>query len=152
MSIFSRMPALTAAISMLTAVSFTAVPVSASATPFKPFSTVVSSNTDSAPENNPSVELVRDWQKRRFSQTGNRYNSRQHNRHNNYRNKRGRNNIDIGPAIIGAIIGGAIVNGIQRRPSRLSNSHIQYCLNRYRSYRVYDNTFQPYNGPRKQCR
>ncbi len=32
-----------------------------------------------------------------------------------------------------------------------SNSHVQWCYNRYRSYRASDNTFQPYNGPRQQC-
>ncbi|WP_417689896.1 BA14K family protein [Roseibium sp.] len=30
--------------------------------------------------------------------------------------------------------------------------HYQWCDNRYRSYRARDNTFQPYNGPRRQCR
>ncbi|TIP33596.1 MAG: BA14K family protein, partial [Mesorhizobium sp.] len=25
------------------------------------------------------------------------------------------------------------------------------CHDRYRSYRAWDNTFQPYNGPRRQC-
>jgi hypothetical protein len=47
----------------------------------------------------------------------------------------------------GAIIGGAIAN----QPARASGSHIQWCANRYRSYRASDNTFQPYNGPRQQC-
>jgi hypothetical protein len=28
---------------------------------------------------------------------------------------------------------------------------VQWCYNRYKSYRSSDNTFQPYNGPRKQC-
>ncbi|MBZ9743302.1 MULTISPECIES: BA14K family protein [unclassified Mesorhizobium] len=37
------------------------------------------------------------------------------------------------------------------RAGRLSNAHVQWCYNRYRSYRAYDNTFQPYNGPRQQC-
>ena len=32
-----------------------------------------------------------------------------------------------------------------------SAAHYNYCFARYRSYRQYDNTFQPYNGPRKQC-
>ncbi|RCS25215.1 BA14K family protein [Phyllobacterium salinisoli] len=45
----------------------------------------------------------------------------------------------------GAIIGGAIAN--QNR----GGSHTQWCYNRYRSYRAYDNTYQPYNGPRRQC-
>jgi hypothetical protein len=31
------------------------------------------------------------------------------------------------------------------------NSHVSWCYNRYRSYRAFDNTFQPYNGPRQQC-
>ena len=30
-------------------------------------------------------------------------------------------------------------------------AHIEWCLSRYRSYRAYDNTFQPYHGGRKQC-
>lgn len=33
----------------------------------------------------------------------------------------------------------------------LDLSHIEYCSARYRSYRVEDNTYQPYNGPRRQC-
>ena len=32
------------------------------------------------------------------------------------------------------------------------NSHVRWCMNRYRSYRVSDNAFQPYNGPRQLCR
>ncbi|MCP4129056.1 MAG: BA14K family protein, partial [Gammaproteobacteria bacterium] len=31
------------------------------------------------------------------------------------------------------------------------NAHLDWCYNRYRSYRDRDNTFQPYNGPRRQC-
>lgn len=38
-----------------------------------------------------------------------------------------------------------------RRVYRSGNAHVQWCYNRYRSYREYDNTFQPYNGPRRQC-
>lgn len=37
------------------------------------------------------------------------------------------------------------------RAGRLSRAHVQWCYDRYRSYRAYDNTFQPYNGPRQQC-
>ncbi|TIL95732.1 MAG: BA14K family protein [Mesorhizobium sp.] len=32
-----------------------------------------------------------------------------------------------------------------------SSAHVRWCYNRYRSYRTWDNTFQPYNGPRRQC-
>ncbi len=48
----------------------------------------------------------------------------------------------------GAIIGGAIAND---RVYSGGGSHVNWCANRYRSYRAYDNTFQPYNGPRRQC-
>ncbi|PBC03276.1 BA14K family protein [Mesorhizobium sp. WSM3860] len=37
------------------------------------------------------------------------------------------------------------------RTERLSRAHVQWCYDRYRSYRAWDNTFQPYNGPRRQC-
>jgi hypothetical protein len=48
---------------------------------------------------------------------------------------------------LGAAIGGAIAN----QPQAGGGSHQSWCANRYRSYRAYDNTFQPYNGPRQQC-
>jgi hypothetical protein len=32
------------------------------------------------------------------------------------------------------------------------SAHAQWCFSRYRSYRARDNSFQPYNGPRLQCR
>lgn len=34
---------------------------------------------------------------------------------------------------------------------RGGNAHVRWCYNRYRSYRAYDNTFQPNFGPRRQC-
>lgn len=35
----------------------------------------------------------------------------------------------------------------------LSDAHISDCMNRYRSYRIEDNSYQPYGGgPRRQCR
>ena len=53
--------------------------------------------------------------------------------------------------IAGAIVGGAIANPpVEYRPR--GNAHVEWCYNRYRSYRASDNTFQPYNGPRRQCR
>lgn len=33
----------------------------------------------------------------------------------------------------------------------LSSDHVRWCFNRYRSYRAADNSFQPYDGPRRQC-
>lgn len=48
----------------------------------------------------------------------------------------------------GAIIGGAMQ---QAQPSYSGNSHTSWCANRWRSYRAYDNTYQPNSGPRRQC-
>jgi len=50
---------------------------------------------------------------------------------------------------MGAMVGGAMAN--DRGYYRGGSSHVRWCANRYRSYRAYDNTFQPYNGPRRQC-
>lgn len=49
--------------------------------------------------------------------------------------------------IVGAIIGGALEN----QPRAGGNAHVQYCYNRYQSYRASDNSFQPYVGGRRQC-
>ncbi|RWC96416.1 MAG: BA14K family protein [Mesorhizobium sp.] len=51
----------------------------------------------------------------------------------------------------GALITGAIVNSNRTRVYRGGDAHVQWCYDRYRSYRAWDNTFQPYNGPRQQC-
>lgn len=58
-----------------------------------------------------------------------------------------------------AFIGGAIVGGALASPAPVyrapaygySQSHVDWCYSRYRSYRASDNTFQPYNGPRREC-
>jgi hypothetical protein len=62
-----------------------------------------------------------------------------------------------GAFIAGAIIGGALSDpGPYYAPRRVyrragGSAHVNWCYNRYRSYRAYDNTFQPYNVPRQQC-
>lgn len=59
--------------------------------------------------------------------------------------------------IAGAIAGGAIAQPappprrVVVQPGRLSQAHVNWCYNQYRSYRASDNTFQPYNGPRRAC-
>jgi hypothetical protein len=40
---------------------------------------------------------------------------------------------------------------VYRPRYRGASAHVEWCYNRYRSYRAWDNTFQPYNGPRRQC-
>ncbi len=78
-----------------------------------------------------------------------------------YRHRRG----PSAGAIIGGLAAGAIIGGAlaapryyeQRRyvaPRRYvggGNAHVNWCYSRYRSYRAYDNTFQPNYGPRRQC-
>lgn len=60
----------------------------------------------------------------------------------------------LGAFAAGAIVGGALASPpppVAVYPGRISPPHVQWCYDRYRSYREYDNTFQPYNGPRQVC-
>ncbi|WP_245294781.1 BA14K family protein [Rhizobium rhizosphaerae] len=53
---------------------------------------------------------------------------------------------------LAAFATGAIIGGATAAPrAAYGNSHVQWCMNRYRSYRASDNTYQPNNGPRRQC-
>jgi hypothetical protein len=64
---------------------------------------------------------------------------------------KGRRNTAIA---VGAIVLGTMLynqSQKQNQQRHYANSHVDWCYNRYRSYRAYDNTFQPYNGPRRQC-
>ncbi|CAM5374710.1 hypothetical protein ATER59S_01631 [Aquamicrobium terrae] len=56
----------------------------------------------------------------------------------------------LGAFAAGAIISGALAND-RPPPAAYGNAHVNWCSQRYRSYRAYDNTWQPYNGPRRQC-
>ena len=53
----------------------------------------------------------------------------------------------------GAIIGGAIANDGYSRPryEGINPRHTDWCYARYRSYREYDNTYQPNYGGRREC-
>lgn len=52
----------------------------------------------------------------------------------------------------GLIIGGAVANRPAYVPRVRTRDHVRYCMARYRSYRVSDNTYQPNHGPRRYCR
>jgi hypothetical protein len=91
---------------------------------------------------------------RRYYRDG--YRGRHYSRYDRrYRHHHGSNaGAIIGGLAAGAIIGGALAQPRYAPPPRRyvsGSSHTQWCYNRYRSYRAYDNTFQPYNGPRTQC-
>jgi hypothetical protein len=49
----------------------------------------------------------------------------------------------------GAIISGAINSQPVYRGG--GDAHVQWCYDRWRSYRAYDNTYQPNYGPRREC-
>jgi hypothetical protein len=55
----------------------------------------------------------------------------------------------------GALVGGAIASQpryVAPAPSAgINPRHVAWCESRYRSYRAYDNTFQPNRGGRQQC-
>lgn len=53
-----------------------------------------------------------------------------------------------GAFLAGAIISGAIANSA--RPAT-GGGHVDWCYDRYRSYRASDNTYQPLSGPRREC-
>ncbi|AKI01732.1 BA14K-like protein [Hoeflea sp. IMCC20628] len=56
---------------------------------------------------------------------------------------------------LGAIIGGALNNNGNNgyvRPGYSNPQHVGWCYNKYRSYRERDNSFQPYQGGRRECR
>lgn len=74
---------------------------------------------------------------------------------------------DVALGVAAGVLGGAVLLGVlsNTAPDRgpaipfsphvdVSNpsAHVGWCESTYRSYRASDNTFQPYHGPRKQCR
>lgn len=94
----------------------------------------------------------RDYQRRGYYRDGSRYYYNGHRGYNYYRPGYREYNgywFPLAAFATGAIIGGAIA---QPRPvPSYGNSHVQWCANRYRSYRAYDDTFQPNYGPRRRC-
>lgn len=61
-------------------------------------------------------------------------------------------------AFIGGLAAGAIIGGLLSQPRYYNgprvaggSPHTRWCYARFRSYRAWDNTYQPYNGPRRQC-
>ena len=97
------------------------------------------------------IGTTNNWNNNNFRRSGN---YGYYNGHRGYRYKRNGYRyyngfwFPAGAFIAGAVIGGAIANSNNYAGG---NSHVQWCYDRYRSYRASDNTFQPYNGPRQQC-
>jgi hypothetical protein len=59
--------------------------------------------------------------------------------------------------IVGGLIAGAAIanaankNAIPVEPASDADAHLNWCYSKYKSYREWDNSWQPYHGPRKQC-
>lgn len=53
----------------------------------------------------------------------------------------------VPPVVFGTLFGGIMATV----PRSYGNAHVRWCYRHYRSYRAYDNTYQPYYGPRRQC-
>lgn len=61
--------------------------------------------------------------------------------------------------ILGGMVAGAVIANATRphdvivdtASNSTADAHVNWCYDHYKSYRMSDNTFQPYNGPRKQC-
>lgn len=101
------------------------------------------------------------WQPRRYFRDRNGWNNNRHgwrrdgwNRNGGYYRDR-----NLGGAVIGGLITGAIVGGVlnnsgpvyRDRVYRGGNAHVQWCYDRYRTYRASDNTYVPRVGQRAYC-
>ena len=124
--------------------------VSASAAPLQMPAQVPGSTADSA-----TVQQVGHLRDRQFYRRGDRAYYRGHRGYSKHRRGyRKHNGYWFPPA---AFIGGAIIGSIlsqnQRPVYRHSQNdrHTWWCETHYRSYRAWDDTFQPYHGPRKRC-
>ena len=59
--------------------------------------------------------------------------------------------------IVGGVIAGAAIANAQRprevyvEPAGNPSAHLNWCYAKYRSYREWDNSWQPYEGPRRPC-
>ncbi|MEW9836586.1 BA14K family protein [Mesorhizobium sp. ZMM04-4] len=116
-------------------------------------------------ERSDVIAVKEPWKKRRYGKwDGRRHNDFRrrgdyvwYNGHRGYREwRRGYRYHDgfwfpAGAFIAGAIIGGAIANNNNYVYQGGGSAHEHWCYDHYRSYRAWDNTFQPYNGPRRQC-
>jgi hypothetical protein len=94
-----------------------------------------------------------DWRRSDFRRGDHRY----WRGHRGYRHwRRGYREYDGWWFPLAAFTAGAVIGNVISEPRVIyrdsgGGGHTRWCYNRYRSYRAYDNTFQPYNGPRQQC-
>ncbi|WP_321337462.1 BA14K family protein [uncultured Cohaesibacter sp.] len=78
-------------------------------------------------------------------------------RHRHHHHKHNNNNVGAGVAgaIIGLAVGAIAADALSKNSNRNRAPewcNVRACSSRYRSFRAYDCSFQPYNGPRRYCR
>ncbi len=56
-----------------------------------------------------------------------------------------------GAAFAAGVAAGAAVATPPAPYRRPAAAHVAWCYETYRSYRAWDNSYQPYEGPRRQC-
>jgi hypothetical protein len=103
----------------------------------------------------------RRWDGRRHWRRGDGWNDRRAwRRHHRRHWRRGWDDGAAGFALgfgLGVPLGyyGGYYNEPVYRPRRVyrggGGAHVEWCYNRYRSYRAWDNSWQPYYGPRRLC-
>ncbi|WP_316961641.1 BA14K family protein [Agrobacterium tumefaciens] len=126
------------AISLSVVMTFSSL-TAASATPMPAFSAPKVSNVEEV-QYRHHRRHYREWRHHRAD--------RYHHRHYHRHHRRSNAGAIIGGLAVGAIIGGALA--APRHSYR--GGHAQWCANRYRTYRAYDNTYVPRVGVRAYCR
>lgn len=75
--------------------------------------------------------------------------SRHHHRY--YRHSRNNSGAVAAGLIGGMLIGGMAASAVAQQNQSAWSNHVNWCSQRFRSFRVSDNSWQPNNGPRRQC-
>lgn len=131
-----------ASVLVAAAVAVTSLPAAAFTAPITPLPAV------SAPASAVLADIVEVRHKRK----GRKFKRKPRRRYKRYSRRR---DFDAGSFIAGTLLGIIITHP---RPyyvydhRYLPRVHVNYCFNRYRSYRLWDNSWQPYHGPRRLCR
>lgn len=136
---------------IISAVAGTVLPASAQ---FAPAGMRSAAKLDTSPETLRAEPVqYRDHRDRRWNRHHDRRDYRDYRRHRDYYRHRRGPSVYFGLAPTYRYVEPRYVAPRYVAPRhRVGGSrHVNWCYNRYRSYRASDNTYQPYNGPRRQC-
>lgn len=102
---------------------------------------------------NAAINVQYRERRNHYRASRNHYRPRHYDRRYDRRHYNRRHSGNAAAGIIGGLAAGAIISGMVNQNYRApaGNSHINWCLNKYRSYDPSSNTYQPFNGPRRYC-